>query len=394
MLKIFLNHTAEDKALVMPYFEKLKALGYEPWIDNRILPGHDWDEEIQRAFNAADVYLLFMSPRSVKKRGYVQREINDALDKQRYLLPGDIGLIPLMLEECEVPEKISRTYQYIRLPEGWGRVVEALALAAKQREIAVISGLEMGPFRLFVREEARKWNGYPGYDLSVRIPHIESALRPNAALELNTYFESMRLNLMMAAREVQLTQDIERYKDWGVGEDPIEPVSYFARYVDPILLGGEIASFSSNESSFHCGAAHSYSYVETHNFLIKEDGLIRLGLWDFFIEPRKALEPFVHLVRQKIVEEWHLRYEGEMDEYWSRELETAFPMKFDTYNDFAITPTGITLIFPPYTLGGFAAGSWMVDISYEELVPWLRPGGPHELAKRAMPAGWNAREQV
>lgn len=52
MLKVFLNHTAEDKALVTPYFHKLKALGFEPWIDKRILPGQDWDEVIQRAFNA------------------------------------------------------------------------------------------------------------------------------------------------------------------------------------------------------------------------------------------------------------------------------------------------------------------------------------------------------
>lgn len=68
-MKIFLNHAVEDKSLVMPYYEKLQALGYEPWIDKRLLPGDEWDEEIQRAFNSADVYLIFLSPRSVAKRG-------------------------------------------------------------------------------------------------------------------------------------------------------------------------------------------------------------------------------------------------------------------------------------------------------------------------------------
>lgn len=52
-MKIFLNHAVEDKSLVMPYYEKLQALGYEPWIDKRLLPGDEWDEEIQRTFNSA-----------------------------------------------------------------------------------------------------------------------------------------------------------------------------------------------------------------------------------------------------------------------------------------------------------------------------------------------------
>jgi hypothetical protein len=137
MLKVFLNHASEDRALVLPYFEKLRALGHEPWIDKKLLPGQNWDEEIQRAFFSSDVVLIFMTPRSVRKRGYVQREIHDALERLKSLLPGDIGVIPLMLEECEVPHQISRVIQYIRLPNEWHKVVESLVLAAKQREVAV-----------------------------------------------------------------------------------------------------------------------------------------------------------------------------------------------------------------------------------------------------------------
>lgn len=387
MLKVFLNHAAEDKALVTPYFHKLKALGFEPWIDKRILPGQDWDEVIQRAFNASDVYLIFMTPRSVSKRGYVQREINDALDKQRYNLPGDIGLIPLMLEDCEVPVKISRSHQYIRLPEGWNEVVESLELAAQQRSIAIHKGVEMGPFRMFLREEKHRWEGFPGYEVSLSYPHIESSLVPNAALELNEFFASLRLNFLLNARHTKINQEEGRFAGWA-GDPDWKPTNSSEMFISPSLASLYILSFSAHEDGMFAGAAHGFMWLETHNFMIIDDQLIRMGFDDFFSELYLALPSITELVRERVGREYADRFERELDADDLIIIREALPSDGSIFKNFLITPTGITLLYPQGELFGHAAGAFGADLSFDELRQWLKPSGPHTYAQKASENSW------
>lgn len=390
MLKVFLNHAAEDKALVMPYFHKLKALGFEPWIDKRILPGQDWDEMIQRAFNAADVYLVFMTPRSVSKRGYVQREINDALDKQRYNLPGDIGLIPLMLADCEVPIKIAKSHQYIRLPEGWHEVVESLELAAQQRSIAIHTGVEMGPFRMFLRREHHQWKGSPGYNVSLNYPHIESSRTPNAALELNELFSSMRLNFLLNARQARINQEEDRFTGWTDVPD-WEPTNSCNVFISPSLISQSILSFIAHEDGMFAGAAHGYMWLETHNFLIIEDQLVRISIDDFFSDPYLARSPVTELVRERVGKEYAERFERELDADDHIRLREVLPSDGSIFKNFLITPTGFTLLYQQGELFEYAAGAFGADLSFDELRQWLKPEGPHAFAKNARTITWNPR---
>lgn len=372
----------------MPYFHKLKALGFEPWIDKRILPGQDWDEVIQRAFNAADVYLVFMTPRSVSKRGYVQREINDALDKQRYNLPGDIGLIPLMLGDCEVPFRISRSHQYIRLPEGWPEVVESLEMAARQRSIAIHSGIEMGPFRMFLREEHHRWSGFPGYDVSLSYPHIESSRIPNAALELNEFFASLRLNFLFNARQARINQEKDRFAGWANVPD-WEPINSSDIFISPSLVSQSILSISAHEDGMFAGAAHGYMWLETHNFLIIEDQLVRIGIDDFFSDPYLAYSPITELVRERVGQEYADRHESALDADDLIRIRKALPSNRSIFKNFLITPTGITLLYPQGELFGHAAGAFGANLSFDELKQWLKPGGPHTYAQNASAISWD-----
>ena len=39
-IQIFLCYASEDKAAVLDIYDRLKALGYKPWLDNKnLLPG-------------------------------------------------------------------------------------------------------------------------------------------------------------------------------------------------------------------------------------------------------------------------------------------------------------------------------------------------------------------
>lgn len=382
MLKVFLNHASEDRALVLPYFEKLRALGHEPWIDKKLLPGQNWDEEIQRAFYSSDVILIFMTPRSVRKRGYVQREINDALERLKSLLPGDIGVIPLLLEECDVPYKISRVLQYIRLPNEWHKVVESLSLAAKQREIAINDGLPLGPFSVYPRKEVLKWPGLPGYTLKLRFPHFESSILSNTAIELNEYVTAKRFDCLLEARRTKLEQDAERFREW-FGTDSEAASSSFDFSLEPVLVGESIISMILYEFGFFAGAAHGFHGATTHNFVVKDDGLVKLKLEDFFTDPYLACQRFTELCIQKIAMEWEERFETPPSAGDREEMARSFPPEWSTYLHFSLSSTGISVYFPPYTLGGYAAGPWSAEFSFEELGPLLKCDGPHILAKKA-----------
>lgn len=389
MLRVFLNHAAEDKARVMPYFEKLRALGFEPWIDKGILPGQDWDDAIQRAFNSSDVYLIFLSPRSVTKRGYVQREINDALDKQRYNLPGDIGLIPVMLEDCEVPARISRSHQYIRLPGGWNNVIESLELAAQQRSIAIHNGVEMGPFRMFLRKEQHRWAGCPGYEISLSYPQVESQLAPNAALELNEFISSLRLNSLLSARNSRINQEQDRFAAWSTDPD-WEPTNWSEVYISPNLAGPSIISFSTHESGMYAGAAHGYMCVETHNFLIIEDELVRIEFADLLSDPYLARPKITGLVRERVGEEYAERKESALSPEDMVMIRDALPCDDFTYRSFVMTSKGVTLLYPQGVLFGHAAGAFAADLTFDELREWLKPGGPHAHAQNASSISWDS----
>jgi hypothetical protein len=79
---IFLCHASEDKAQVREVYHCLRAIdGFEPWLDEvDLLPGQDWNREIQQAIQNSDFILIFLSRTSVTRRSYVQREMKLALD--------------------------------------------------------------------------------------------------------------------------------------------------------------------------------------------------------------------------------------------------------------------------------------------------------------------------
>ena len=80
-----------------------------PWLDEEnLLPGQDWQREIPRAVRQSDAVIVCLSRGSINRAGYVQKEIKFALDVANEQPEDTIFLIPLKLEECEMPERLSR----------------------------------------------------------------------------------------------------------------------------------------------------------------------------------------------------------------------------------------------------------------------------------------------
>jgi uncharacterized protein (TIGR02145 family) len=107
--RIFLCHASEDGSQVEMIHRKLKAARLNPWIDKKDLPpARDWDAEIGKMLSAARLILIFVSRHLISKNGYVQREIEIALDILRQMPADSTFIIPVRLDDCSIPESLNR----------------------------------------------------------------------------------------------------------------------------------------------------------------------------------------------------------------------------------------------------------------------------------------------
>ncbi|MEO8354458.1 MAG: toll/interleukin-1 receptor domain-containing protein [Chloroflexota bacterium] len=129
-LLVFLSHASEDKKQVRNLCKRLKASGFDPWLDEeRLLPGQDWNLEIESALRASDAILLCFSSLSVVKEGYIQREYKRAMKYLEEKPEGTIYAIPVRLDGCELPLFI-REKQWVDYPADYDRLAQALQIRA------------------------------------------------------------------------------------------------------------------------------------------------------------------------------------------------------------------------------------------------------------------------
>lgn len=94
------------------------------------MPGQDWEREIIVAVRRSDAVLVCLTRNSINKRGFVQREIRYALDAADNQPEGSIFLIPVKLEECEVPDRLQHLH-WVNLFENRGYEKLLASLQAK-----------------------------------------------------------------------------------------------------------------------------------------------------------------------------------------------------------------------------------------------------------------------
>ncbi|MEP7199466.1 MAG: SUMF1/EgtB/PvdO family nonheme iron enzyme, partial [Chloroflexota bacterium] len=138
-LRVFLCHSSDDKPAVRDLYRRLLADGVDAWLDEeKLLLGQDWNLEIPKAVRASDVVIVCLSRGFVIKAGYGQKEIKLALDVADDQPEGAIFVIPLKLEECDVPDRLSR-WQWGRLsePNGYDQLLRALRARANALGISL-----------------------------------------------------------------------------------------------------------------------------------------------------------------------------------------------------------------------------------------------------------------
>jgi hypothetical protein len=104
-VRSFISYSRADADIVLRLCQDLRAAGISIWLDKLdIRPGEDWDESIARGMAECGRMVIVLSPTSVAS--------DNVLDEVGYALSKKKQIIPILLQDCEVPYRLSRM-QYI-----------------------------------------------------------------------------------------------------------------------------------------------------------------------------------------------------------------------------------------------------------------------------------------
>lgn len=135
-LLVFISHASEDNAAAKRLAKRLKKYGFDPWLDlDRLLPGQDskcGDRESHARDQRGD-FAVFLTE-SVAKESYIQKEYKRAMRIQEEKPEGTIFVVPVRLDECELPFYL-REIQWVDYPDGYDRLVAALNLRAGKKAV-------------------------------------------------------------------------------------------------------------------------------------------------------------------------------------------------------------------------------------------------------------------
>ncbi len=376
-LKVFVSYAKEDRDQALKYYDRLSEEGTSPWMDvKHLLPGQNWEAEIEKALSDANVVVLLLSSQSVNKRGFVQREANQAIERLRYRQPTDIYVIPLLLEPCEVPSQISGRLQYVDLntPGAWEQVAAALRVAAKQQSIELEKGVSSGPFRIFTERLEDQWQGAPGHDIKIEFPRFESTERAKDAVELSSLFAGRAAKVLIEKRQNPWDQSPELFPE----QDGFFATNGRWDNFGVVHATSSLLCLVYEVGWYGAGAAHPNSHFETYNFCLLER-LHRIYLQDFFHETSAATKLLSELCIKQLSREYFLRVGDRPDDEQMKWFTSGAGPELENFSAFTVGPDHFTFLFEPYQVSAYALGSWSIDISFYDMLDVLKVDGPYSL---------------
>ena len=189
-LKVFLSYASQDRPAVREIYNALKVEEWiDPWLDQeKILPGQDWQMVIETAVDEADVVIICLSNQSVPKEGYVQREIRYAYDIALEKPEATIFLVPLRLDDCDVPRKLRFLHKVdyfgVEKADAYADLVEALKQRYDQK-FGIVNNYRTRQLREgsgFIAESEPKPVENPKSPTIINQPKKESKLKDPAII--------------------------------------------------------------------------------------------------------------------------------------------------------------------------------------------------------------------
>ena len=129
---VFISYAREDSAEAERLYKDLKMGGAKPWIDKEeILAGEHWKLAISKAIKNNRFFIPLFSSKSVSKIGYVNKEIKYALDIFANYPEKAIYMIPVRLDNCEIPFEKLEDIHYADLFPDWQSGIKQILRSMK-----------------------------------------------------------------------------------------------------------------------------------------------------------------------------------------------------------------------------------------------------------------------
>lgn len=133
--RVFIAYVEEDVLFAKKLYQEFEENGFRPWLDKKMLmPGQNWPRAIETAIQTSDFFVACFSRRAISKRGSFHSELRYALFCAAKVPLDEIFLIPLRLDDCVVPNRISKQIQYLDLFPQWDAGVSRLIAIMKAQE--------------------------------------------------------------------------------------------------------------------------------------------------------------------------------------------------------------------------------------------------------------------
>lgn len=143
---VFISYAREDRSWAERLYMDLRKQEVNAWLDVRCLAaGSDWKLEIKKAIRNSRYFILLLSKHSVTKRGFVQKEIKEAIDTLQEFPKGSIFLISARLDQTEPIDDELRALNWVDLApdyhSGFARILNSLT-ETKREPLVAVGGAE------------------------------------------------------------------------------------------------------------------------------------------------------------------------------------------------------------------------------------------------------------
>lgn len=362
---IFLSYASPDQDRVDEFYQRLKAEGFNPWMDKyEIRGGQNWDFEIKKALKRAAIIVVFLSDNSVTKRGYCQREIKIALDKAQEKLLGDIYIVPVALDpDLIIPDQLEDVHviksdkvdAFSELSRSISGQLEELG--EHQSKVEETTGLRWG-----VETLSEQWDGLPGFEFKYDILRLTSSEFPEIS-KISDIMRGEAAAQLLAERRIKFEQSPEFH---NFGQDRFRRQNATEVSCRAPIITERVLSIVQEIYSWGAGAAHPNHGFATMNFII--DPLIRFDRIEEIFEDEENAFSVVQMRVRKLLAEIEDEGQRLLEDKWMLEGTS----EWDHFQKYAFTDEGLLILFGPYEVGPYAVGSHSVVVPYGEIAKLMK----------------------
>lgn len=196
---VFISYAREDMYAAERFHRELTSAGLNVWFDkSSLLPGQDQKVSIKQAINESRYFLAILSRNSVNKKGFVQKEVAEALEIIKEFPPSEIFIIPVRLDDCEPSHIKLKDFHWAdmfpRWEDGFAKVLSAIRTSSKTTDS---------------RNETISDKNLSEYDLVCRSIELKSEIK-----KCSESADKISENLSYTAQK-PLVAHIETWADFG-----------------------------------------------------------------------------------------------------------------------------------------------------------------------------------